>query len=119
LPSFRLDQKEMSSYGLPDVGSIDLDKLYGSRKPAGAGPDYIPYNQKRGRDWYSRLSFYTGCWWLTGFTLGGLNGTVQGWRNAPNAAFKIKMNSILNGMSREGSKFGSRGAIIGKIHPSF
>jgi hypothetical protein len=98
---------------IPDVGNIDLNKIYRQRKPTSTGPDYIPYNQRRGRDFYSRLSFNTGIFWLSGFTMGGAYGFVEGWNKAANPTFKIRFNSVLNEFSRRGSNLGSNLGIIG------
>jgi hypothetical protein len=97
---------------IPDVGNIDINKLY--KKPSqSSGPDYLPINN-HGRDFYGRLTFNTGVLWLLGFTSGGLYGTVEGWRSAPNPAFKVRFNSVLNGIARRGSNLGSSLGVIGK-----
>lgn len=97
-------------YQLPDF-NIDASKIV--RRPNN-GPEYLPYNQKRGRDILSRTSFNTGVLWLSGFTFGGLYGAAHGYRNAPHPSFKVRMNSLLNGMSKYGSMNGSFLGVAGK-----
>lgn len=99
-------------FKLPEFNNIDANKIV--RKPNSSGPEFIPYNQKRGRDIFSRVSFNTGVLWLSGFTGGGLYGVGYGWRNAPHPSFKVKANSVLNGMSKYGSSAGSFLGVAGK-----
>mmetsp|Transcript_5275 Transcript_5275/g.5775 ORF Transcript_5275/g.5775 Transcript_5275/m.5775 type:complete len:201 (+) Transcript_5275:83-685(+) len=99
-------------YQLPDF-NIDASKIV--RRPNN-GPEYLPYNQKRGRDILSRTSFNTGVLWLSGFTFGGLYGAAHGYRNAPHPSFKVKMNSLLNGMSKYGSMNGSFLGVAAFLH---
>ncbi len=95
---------------LPDLRGIDLNKIGKSRN---SGPEYIPYN-KRGRDFYGRLTFNTGVYWLGGFTAGGTYGFMEGWRSAASPNLKIRFNSVMNAVSRRGALTGSALGIIGK-----
>lgn len=97
------------AFVIPDVSNIDPKKL-GSI----GGPEYIPYNP-RGRDIYGRLSFNTGVCWVGGFAVGGTAGLVEGWRSAVNPNWKVKFNSVLNGLSKQGSRLGNGLGIIGKL----
>lgn len=94
---------------LPDFSK--MNNLYG-KKPS--QPEYIPYN-KRGRDFYGRLSFNMGVLWLGGFTGGGLYGFVEGWRNAASPSYKIRFNSVMNAVSKRGALLGSSLGIVGKL----
>jgi hypothetical protein len=95
---------------LPDFSKVN--PIYG-KKPS--QPEYIPYN-KRGRDFYGRLSFNMGLLWLGGFTGGGLYGFVEGWRNAASPSYKIRFNSVMNAVAKRGAIFGSSLGIIAFMH---
>ena len=102
---------------LPDMGKIDLGKLspaYGipTTKGKNSGPEYIPYNT-RGRDIYGRVTFNTGVLWLGGFIGGVSYGFVDGWRSAASPNYKIRFNSVMNAVSKYGSKVGNGLGIIG------
>ena len=102
----------MSSGGfgtIPDVGNIDMSKL--GKK--GGGPDYIPYNAK-GRDSFGKISFNTGVFWLGGFVGGGAYGFAEGWRGATSSNYKIRMNSVMNAVSKRGSLYGNTLGLVGK-----
>lgn len=94
---------------MPDAGSIDLRKIY---KVQNTEPDFIPYNT-RGRDIWGRLCFYTGIAWSMGFSAGGVLGVREGLVNAANSSVRIKMNGIMNGVSKHGSTYGSALGVIG------
>lgn len=99
------------SFGtIPDVGNIDINKL---NRKGSKGPDYIPYNAK-GRDPFARTSFNTGIYWLGGFLGGGSVGLVQGWRGATSSNYKIRFNSVMNGVSKQGSKWGNMLGLVGE-----
>lgn len=105
------DKKYGALPPLPDYRGVDINKLY--RQPA-QGPEFIPYN-KRGRDFYGRLSFNMGVFWLGGFTGGGLYGFVEGWRNAASPSYKIRFNSVMNAVSRRGALLGSSLGVLGEL----
>lgn len=125
------EDKKNSTYSplvIPDSSNIDLGALspvFGvpnanrrSPAPVNAGPEYIAYNT-RGRDFYGRLSFNTGVFWIGGFTSGGLYGLVEGWKAAASPNYKIRFNSVMNALSRRGSVLGSTLGVIGKSHALF
>jgi import inner membrane translocase subunit TIM23 len=99
-------------YGIPDVGNIDINKI-GGRK----GPDYIPYNQK-GRDPFGRVSFNTGIFWLGGFVVGGLKGVAEQTRT-PCPSWRLRINSVLNGVSKTGSLWGNSLGVAGKSRRTY
>jgi hypothetical protein len=115
------ERKEKNPFGaLPDVGNIDLDKIgsvYGYMPKNSSGPEYIQSNP-RGRDLIGRLSFNTGVLWLGGFSSGGAYGFVEGWRNATSPNYKIRFNSVMNGVSKRGTLLGNNLGIIGFLHTS-
>ena len=96
---------------IPDVSHIDMNKL--SRQPE--GPDFIPYN-KRGRDIMSRTFQFTGICWLGGFSAGGVLGFMEGWRKAVNPSLKIRINSVMNNISRRGSFLANNLAVVAFMH---
>jgi hypothetical protein len=113
------DQGVKSPYGagssFQNVGAIDLNKfapLYNFPEKKPSGPEYIPYNT-RGRDFYGRLSFNTGLYWLGGFVSGGTYGLIEGWRGAVNPNYKIHFNNVLNAVSRRGSSLASALGVVG------
>jgi hypothetical protein len=99
---------------LPDLDSIDIKKvnpLYGL-KPGASEPDFIPFNPK-GRDFLPRLFFNSGVTWLSGYALGGLWGARSGWKAAANPSLRVRLNSVMNGISNSGTGLGNAGGIIG------
>jgi len=62
---------------------------------------------RREKSWGERLTFETGVCYLSGIFIGGSIGAVQGWRKPGPTNFKLKMNSILNGSGRLGSRTGN------------
>jgi hypothetical protein len=104
------NEKYKSLPPLPDFRNIDINKIRSPNRSG--GPEYIPYN-KRGRDFYGRLSFNTGVFWLGGFAAGSARGVAEGLRQAPGASYKILFNSVMNGISKRGSTLGSSLGIIG------
>ena len=101
------EQETRRQFVIPDVS-----KMYNPNK---AGPDYIK-NDARGRDLWGRLAFNTGILWLGGFALFGAAGAAQGWRSAANPSFKVRINSVMNGFSKSGSKYGNALGVIGWLH---
>eukprot|EP01041_Mallomonas_annulata_P003396 gene3396-6742_t len=96
---------------IPEVGKIDLKKLgpiYGLQvaPSKSSEPEYLRYNEK-GRDIMGKLFFNSGVAWLGGFSAAGAYGFVEGWRGAANPSFKIKLNSVMNAVSKRGSKVGN------------
>lgn len=101
-----------SGFKFPDVSNIDLKKL---QPKIQQGPDYIPTASKRGRDVITGLFFNTGALWLTGYSAGASYGCIEGIRNAVNPSIRIRMNSVLNSVTKRGSRLGNALGIIGKF----
>ena len=103
---------------IPGVDRIDLKKLgpiYGLQAPTNSSePDYLKYNIK-GRDIGGKIFFNSGLAWLGGFAGAGAYGFAEGWRNAANPSFRVKLNSVMNGISKRGSKAGNALGAIGII----
>lgn len=101
---------------MPDVSGIDLGKLGGgmNRSPSGGSrkePEYIMNNAK-GRDIGSKMFLNTGSFWLGGFAAGGLYGFAEGWRGAASPTLRIRVNSVLNGVSKRGSSLGNNLGVL-------
>jgi len=88
-------------FKIPEVAEFDPKRLYGVKS---SGPQYVDYTQKQGRDDFSGVLFHTGFFWMAGLIGGSMIGGVEGWRSAVNPSFKIRMNSVLNGMSKKGNR---------------
>ena len=106
-------------WSIPDGSGIDLSRVYRTPGAGGGGqqrePDYIPFN-KKGRDIFSRLSQNTGLFWLGGFAAGGAWGSREGLSTVANATTRMKVNAIMNGVSRSGSKVGNALGVIACAH---
>lgn len=59
------------------------------------------------------MTFNTGVLWLGGFIGGSSYGFVDGWRSAASPSYKIRFNSVMNAVSKYGSKVGNGLGIIG------
>ena len=106
-------------FTLPDVSGIDMGKLGAmNRAPSGgkkSEPEYIMNNAK-GRDIGSKMFLNTGSFWLGGFAAGGLYGFAEGWRGAASPTLRIRINSVLNGVSKRGSSLGNNLGVLGKLY---
>ncbi len=102
-----------SAFILPDVRNLDIKKI---SPQIPSSPDYIPSASARGRDIFQRLFFNTGALFLLGFSGGGMYGSIEGFRNAVNPSLRIRINSVINGMSRRGSRLGNSLGIIGILY---
>ena len=104
-------------FTLPDVSGIDIGKIGGyNQQNSGkkkSEPDFIMNNAK-GRDIGSKLFLNTGTFWLGGFAAGGLYGFAEGWRSAASPSLRIRINSVLNGISKRGSFLGNNLGVLGK-----
>jgi import inner membrane translocase subunit TIM23 len=58
----------------------------------------------------------TGLMWLGGFGGGGVFGMLEGWKGAANPSMKIRMNSVMNSVSKRGSKTANALAMIAFVH---
>jgi len=86
---------------IPDVSGIDMNRLM--KKNRNSEPDFIPHNQG-GRDVMAHTLVFTGAMWVGGFAGGGLYGFQEGWRAAASQSFSVRMNSVLNQMTKRGNK---------------
>mmetsp|Transcript_10193 Transcript_10193/g.9130 ORF Transcript_10193/g.9130 Transcript_10193/m.9130 type:complete len:191 (+) Transcript_10193:19-591(+) len=109
------DEINKIQFTLPNVDNVDIRKLSPIYNQEIKAPEFIQ-TSKRGRDIFGRLFFNTGSLYLTGFSAGCSYGLIEGWRAAVNPNFRIRLNSILNAMSKRGSKLGNSLGVIAFIH---
>lgn len=65
------------------------------------------------RDWTQDLCYGTGTVYLLGLGFGGAYGMAEGLRNTPaNASFKLRLNSILNAVTRRGPFLGNSAGVL-------
>lgn len=117
-----MDTRKNDGFSIPDVDNIDLGKIravYGLPKAkTDSEPEYLEFN-KRGRDIFGRLNFNTGLSWASGFTIAGLYGFYEGWVGAPNSTFRVRFNSVLNGISKRGNKAANICGVLAFMHTGF
>jgi inner membrane translocase subunit Tim23 len=112
LPTFLNDPSLLNPLsGLP-AGSLDYLKL-----------DDAPIAQQKhktalpARGFTDDLCYGTGCTYLTALTLGGAMGFAEGLRQVPPyAPTKLKINAILNGVTRRGPFLGNSAGVIALLY---
>ena len=113
-----------SSYGdseLPRInlfgtGNVDLRTvapLYGVASEE--EPDYLDYDIK-GRGTVERMFLYSGSSYLTGILTGGVWGGRVGWKTAPSPRFWLRLNSVMNGAGKLGSKWGNNTGVFALMY---
>ena len=101
-------------FSIPDVGNIDLGQVapvFGVPKQKN-GPDFID-TSSGGVQTSLRMFYETGIWWLLGFGVGGLSGIREGWTAAVYPNWRLRINGVMNGMSKVGGKTSNLFAILG------
>ncbi|KAF9933591.1 Mitochondrial import inner membrane translocase subunit tim23 [Linnemannia zychae] len=68
------------------------------------------------RGWSDDLTYGTGLTYITGLTLGGAYGFYEGYRSSPSPAVRIRLNSVLNGMTRRGPFIGNSAGILALMY---
>lgn len=81
-----------------------------------SGPDYLTSKQ---RPPIERMVYNTGICYLGGILFGGMYGMVHGARNSPSSRFRIRVNTVLNGITTKGSKLGNAVGVMGTSFNSF
>jgi hypothetical protein len=104
-------------FQMPSTDGISLESIapaYGI--PSGGNqPDFIT-NNPRGRDSMGRITFNTGVGWFGGFVGGGFYGAYKGVAGAPSSTMKVRVNSMLNGVSKYGGTLGNNLGVLGEYH---
>lgn len=69
------------------------------------------------RGWSDDLCYGTGVTYLSALTLGGTWGMIEGLRRSPsNAPPKLRLNSVLNSMTRRGPFLGNSAGIVAMVY---
>jgi mitochondrial import inner membrane translocase subunit TIM23 len=69
------------------------------------------------RGWSDDLCYGTGVTYLTALTMGGTWGLVEGLNRAPaSAPPKLRLNSVLNSMTRRGPFLGNSAAVVAMVY---
>lgn len=69
------------------------------------------------RGWSDDLCYGTGTTYLTCLGLGGAYGAVEGLRNSrPNDSFRLRLNTVLNSVTRRGPFLGNNGAVVAILY---
>lgn len=111
-----MSDESIPRYTIPNLGNIDARKLYGGSRGGKKEPEFI---ENTGRDSMGHVFFTTGVCWLGGFLGGGAYGSIEGYRASPGTSSRIVFNSLMNGMSKRGSKIGNTLGSIAFLHSSF
>ena len=69
------------------------------------------------RGWSDDLCYGTGVTYLSALTIGGTWGLIEGLRRSPaNAPAKLKLNSVLNSVTRRGPFLGNSAGVIAMVY---
>ncbi|OMH78433.1 Mitochondrial import inner membrane translocase subunit tim23 [Zancudomyces culisetae] len=112
---------EQVSSGVGDfLSQVDLGEVYSKLTPLGAGIEYLSLEDNNGaatgsglpsRSWSDDLCYGAGTAYLAGLGTGGLWGLLEGNR-LPAKNFKIRLNGILNAMTRRGPFVGNSAGVL-------
>ncbi|KAG0372815.1 MAG: Tim17/Tim22/Tim23/Pmp24 family-domain-containing protein [Linnemannia gamsii] len=93
----------------------------------GGGLDYLNLEDSEGlpgtqngivpsRGWSDDLTYGTGVAYLSALSMGGAFGFYEGLRSSPSPAFKIRLNTVLNGMTRRGPFIGNSAGVMALMY---
>ncbi|KAG0314067.1 Mitochondrial import inner membrane translocase subunit tim23 [Dissophora globulifera] len=94
----------------------------------GGGLDYLNLDDDPGvlpgtqggilpsRSWSDDLTYGTGLTYITGLSAGGAYGFYEGLRSSPSPAFKIRLNTVLNSMTRRGPFIGNSAGVLALMY---
>ncbi|KAF9355805.1 Mitochondrial import inner membrane translocase subunit tim23 [Mortierella sp. AD094] len=94
----------------------------------GGGLDYLNLDDDPGvlpgtqgglmpsRGWSDDLTYGTGLTYIAGLSLGGAYGFYEGLRSSPSPAFKIRLNTVLNSMTRRGPFIGNSAGVLALMY---
>ncbi|KAF9356430.1 Mitochondrial import inner membrane translocase subunit tim23 [Mortierella sp. AD094] len=68
------------------------------------------------RGWTDDLTYGTGLTYITGLSLGGAFGLYEGARSSPSPALKIRLNTVLNSMTRRGPFIGNSAGVMALMY---
>ena len=109
------NNSEKSNEGKAQLPILSPGKFYGnefatvnptlfSQNDNKKGPEYLSY---RPRPAMERMVYNTGISYLAGTFLGASYGILHGLRNSPSPRMRIRINTVLNGMTSHGSRTGN------------
>ncbi|KAF9581606.1 Mitochondrial import inner membrane translocase subunit tim23 [Lunasporangiospora selenospora] len=90
---------------------INIDDDTGPLPGTQAGSSILP-----SRGWSDDMTYGTGLTYLTGLSLGGAFGFYEGLRSSPSPAFKIRLNTVLNSMTRRGPFIGNSAGVMALMY---
>ncbi|KAF9104675.1 Mitochondrial import inner membrane translocase subunit tim23 [Mortierella sp. AM989] len=73
-------------------------------------------NHLPGRGWVEDLTYGTGLTYAAGLSLGGAFGFYEGARSSPSPAIKIRLNTVLNSMTRRGPFIGNSAGVMALMY---
>jgi import inner membrane translocase subunit TIM23 len=100
----------------PDIDLSTVAPMLGVS--AGDDPDYLDYDIK-GRGFFEKLFFQCGSSYLIGMGGGGLYGAGVGLRTAASPLFRVRVNALMNGCSKYGSRVGNSFGVLALMYTSF
>lgn len=97
------------------LGAVNMNMFSGGGRQQ-KGPDYLSYKPRPAME---RMVYNTGISYLGGTAVGGIYGLVHGARNSPSPRLRIRVNTMLNGITTYGSKVGNGIGVLGTSCRSF
>ncbi|KAG0331569.1 Mitochondrial import inner membrane translocase subunit tim23 [Podila humilis] len=94
----------------------------------GGGLDYISIDENAGssvgassgivpsRGWSDDLTYGTGLTYITGLGMGGAFGMYEGLKSSPSPALKVRVNTVLNSMTRRGPFLGNSAGVMALMY---
>ena len=105
-PSRGTVRPSRAPHGYGNTGGFGGNAFFDDADDFDSSVDYLDYDIK-GRPTHERMFGYSGSMFLTGLVAGGVYGAQNGLRSSPSKKFWIKLNSLMNGAGRYGSKCGN------------
>ncbi|KAG0266691.1 Mitochondrial import inner membrane translocase subunit tim23 [Actinomortierella ambigua] len=68
------------------------------------------------RSWTDDMTYGTGMTYITGLSLGGAYGFFEGLRSSPSPALRIRVNTVLNSMTRRGPFIGNSAGVLALMY---
>ena len=85
---------------------------------AGDEPDYLDYDIK-GRGFFEKMFWHCGASYLLGMGAGGVYGASVGLRQAPSPLMRVRVNAVMNGCSKFGSRAGNAFGVLALYYTGF
>ena len=85
---------------------------------AGDEPDYLDYDIK-GRGFFEKMFWHCGASYLLGMGAGGVYGASVGLRQAPSPLMRVRVNAVMNGCSKFGSRAGNGFGVLALYYTGF